>query len=104
LAILDWDEAVTPEGKARLDLVRSLLTVRRREIAPLLAGARFGNCTQENGLLMANWQLAGGATLYLLANISDQPRPKADAPSGRVIWGGTLLAQLEPWSVFWSIG
>ena len=41
-AVIDWDARNTGPGRTRLRLVRDLLAVRRREIAPRLAGAGFG--------------------------------------------------------------
>ena len=41
-AVLDWTGR-TPEQDARLALVRELLALRRKEIAPRLKGARFGD-------------------------------------------------------------
>jgi maltooligosyltrehalose trehalohydrolase len=39
-AVLDWDAPDTGPGRKRLELVQSLLAIRRREIVPRLAGAR----------------------------------------------------------------
>ncbi|HXW30238.1 MAG TPA: malto-oligosyltrehalose trehalohydrolase, partial [Xanthobacteraceae bacterium] len=41
-AVLDWHERVAASAGARLDLVRGLLMTRQADIAPHLAGARFG--------------------------------------------------------------
>jgi len=96
-AKLDWESC---HGSKRLALVRKLLAVRRREIIPRLAGARFGAAqASEEGLLRANWRL-DGATLTLTANLSDQAiaDTSADRVAGRPIWGEPNGA-IQPWSV-----
>ena len=56
-AVLDWNARDLPKAHRRLTLVRELLSIRRREIVPRLAGARFGEASAEdNGLLTAKWK------------------------------------------------
>jgi maltooligosyltrehalose trehalohydrolase len=104
-AVLDWEARSSPAGQRRLRLVRELLAIRRREIAPHLAGATFGTAQCDDKVLTANWSLGDNTALILLANLSDAD---ADMPagfqSGRPIWGGEPAGKLEPWAVFWSIG
>ena len=104
-AVLDWGARSSPAGQRRLRLVRELLAIRRREIAPHLAGATFGTAQCDDKVLTANWSLGDNTALILLANLSDAD---ADMPagfqSGRPIWGGEPAGKLEPWAVFWSIG
>ena len=72
-AVLDWDERAEPVAGMRLALTRQLLAIRRREIVPRLAGAAFGKARASNdGLLTADWRMGDGATLRLLANLSDR--------------------------------
>jgi len=97
-AKLDWESC---RGSKRLVLVRKLLAVRRREIIPRLAGARFGEAqADDQGLLRANWRLGDGASLILTANLSDQAiaDPSADQVADRPIWGEPNGA-IQPWSV-----
>ncbi len=100
LAKLDWDNS---RDSQRLALVRELLKLRRREIVPRLAGARFGKAqASEDGLLIAYWRLGDGQKLTLAANLSDKPMPATAKPSqGTPIWGGEPGKMLKPWSVFW---
>jgi maltooligosyltrehalose trehalohydrolase len=104
-AVLDWDTRATPSGRKRFVLVRELLTVRRREIVPRLAGAKFATTRCDDDVLTADWSLADSQMLRLLANLSDRnaelPR---DFRALRPIWGGAPPAMLPPWSVFWSTG
>jgi malto-oligosyltrehalose trehalohydrolase len=105
-AKLDWGERDSEAGRGRFELVRKLLTVRRREVMPLLARIAFDpDATRREGpLLRAAWVHPEGR-LMLLANLSGvgAPRPR-DWSNGAAIWGGEPGATLPPWSVFWSIG
>jgi maltooligosyltrehalose trehalohydrolase len=105
-AILDWESRHEAPGKKRLALVQNLLAIRRREIVPRLAGASFGDAhAADNGLLTAHWRMGDGATLQLVANLSNSEiARKASAASGTSIWGGEPGDLMPPWSVFWRIG
>lgn len=105
-AVLNWDECNDAAGQKRLTLVQQLLAIRRHEIMPRLAGARFGEAqAADNGLLTASWRMGDGAMLSLLANLSDRPivQPNS-ATRGTPIWGSELNGSLPPWSVFARIG
>ncbi len=59
----------------------------------------------DDGLLTADWRMGDGATLRLLANLSDQTNSHAPgAPAGTLIWGSELGGSVPPWSVLWRIG
>ena len=105
-AVLDWNERDEPAAQRRLTLVRELLAIRRREIVPRLAGAAFGEAkAAADGLLTANWRMGDGATLRLLANLSDRETANAsDEFRGTLIWGSELGDSVPPWSVHWRIG
>ena len=105
-AILDWQSRNDGPGKKRLALVQDLLAIRRREIAPRLAGAFFGDAhAADNGLLTAHWRMGEGTTLQLAANLShNEIARKATAASGTSIWGGESGDLMPPWSVFWRMG
>ena len=86
--------------------MQNLLAIRRRQIIPRLAGAAFGMAdATDDGLLTAQWKMADGTTLSLLANLSDRDvlRP-ADESKGTLIWGTELKERIPPWSVFSRIG
>jgi maltooligosyltrehalose trehalohydrolase len=103
-AILDWDSRKEPAGHRRLALVRDLLAIRRREIVPRLAGAAFGHAqAADNGLLTADWRMGDGATLGLVANLSDQTIEHQTRKAGTPIWGGESSGLVPPWSVFWHL-
>ncbi|KIZ33828.1 DUF3459 domain-containing protein, partial [Rhodopseudomonas palustris] len=100
-AVLDWDARNGEDGRRRLDLVTSLLAIRRRDIVPHLAAARFGQAmVQDNGLLRADWRLGNGAILQLVANLSDRS-VTIDTPTGTILWGEDLQTMLPPWGVQW---
>jgi maltooligosyltrehalose trehalohydrolase len=103
---LDWNECGEPPAKRRLTLVRELLAIRQREIVPRLAGAAFGEAKAiDGGLLTAHWRMGDGATLSLLANLSDRVISHAsDGSRGTLLWGSELSDSVPPWSVHWRVG
>jgi malto-oligosyltrehalose trehalohydrolase len=105
-ATLDWAGPDTEPGRKRLKLVQELLSIRRCEIVPRLAGARFGAAdATDHGPLTANWAMGDGATLSLIANLSDRDAlHPAGEIKGTLIWGTALNQNIPPWSVFWRIG
>jgi malto-oligosyltrehalose trehalohydrolase len=103
-AILDWGSRNEQAGRERLALVRDILAVRRREIVPRLAGSAFGDAhAADNGLLTASWRMGDGATLRLLANLSDQAIEHQTETAGTKIWGGEISGLVPRWSVFWRL-
>jgi malto-oligosyltrehalose trehalohydrolase len=71
---IDWAYAETRQGRARLALVRKLLDIRAREVAPRLAGTKGGQATYEMlgpRAFSVTWLLGSGATLRLMANFGD---------------------------------
>ena len=105
-ARLDWNERSEPPAKRRLTLVHELLAIRQREIVPRLAGAAFGEAKAiDGGLLTAHWRMGDGATLSLLANLSDRVISHAsDGSRGTLLWGSELSDSVPPWSVHWRVG
>jgi malto-oligosyltrehalose trehalohydrolase len=103
-AVLDWDARETAPGIARLDLVRNLLKVRNREIAPRLAGAVFGAARWQGDILMAQWALGDKMPLQLIANLSNDEAPSPpELLAGPPIWG-EIAETMPPWSVVWICG
>jgi len=102
-AVLDWAPR-KPEEEARLSLVQKLLRIRRTEIVPRLAGASFGDAkVDDNGLLTAHWQMGDGATLRLIANLSDQDIARRGKLAGTPIWGDDIGEWLAPWFIIWRL-
>jgi malto-oligosyltrehalose trehalohydrolase len=103
-AVLDWTARETTESRTRLSLVRDLLRVRRKEIAPRLANATFGSVQWKANLLIADWTLGDKAMLQLAANLSDaEVQRPPDLHAGRLIWGD-VAERMPPWSVVWTLG
>jgi maltooligosyltrehalose trehalohydrolase len=105
-AVLDWDGCRQAAPQKRLRLVRDLLAIRRKAIAPRLAGTAFGEAhATADGLLTADWWMGDGMTLALVANLSDRDISHATPTSeGTLIWGSELNSCVPPWSVVWRLG
>jgi malto-oligosyltrehalose trehalohydrolase len=96
---LDWDAPRTPAGRARLDLVRRLLDIRAREIAPRLAGiAGHAGEAETPGArgISARWRMGDGSRLRILANLGGDPF-EAAIP-GRELFGHGAVAR-DPWAI-----
>jgi len=104
-AVLDWASGAEPAGRKRLELVRDLLTTRRREIVPRLADAAFGDAqAADDGSLTAHWRMGDGTTLRLIANLTDAAIEGKQPPTtGIRLWGRDPGEVLPPWSVFWHL-
>jgi malto-oligosyltrehalose trehalohydrolase len=89
-AVLDWSARERPGHGQRLELVRRLLDVRRREVVPRLAGMPGGGGrTQLDGAaITAQWRMGDGSELRLLANLGGEAIAPAPRLHGRPIWGG----------------
>ena len=102
---LDWRQRATPAGAARMARVKELLAIRRRVLAPRLAGAGSGRAARlGSGALRCQWRLGDGAGLILRANLS------TDAVTGMIPEPGTLLyathavgGALPAWGVDWHL-
>ena len=114
-ARLDWAAAGSPEQQAWLALYRELLALRRREIAPRLAGvvAGSGHCELlgERGLRL-RWLLAEGSRLMLLANLGPAPLvidspllPAQQLLHSQPAAAATRLAsgELPAWTAIWLL-
>jgi maltooligosyltrehalose trehalohydrolase len=104
-AVLNGSARDLPKPYQRLTLVRELLSVRRREIVPRLAGAQFGDASaKDDGLLSAYWRMGDDTSLHLWANLSNQIINVQAEITGTKIWGGDLSDVVSPWAVHWHIG
>ena len=107
-AVLDWSEPSRPEGRRRLDLVRALLAIRRREIVPRLRGACFAPPPSVSGaLIVANWRMGDGRELRLAANLSDAAVPcpaQVHEKGATLLWGDEITDRMPPWAVSWTLG
>ena len=110
--MLDWNRLGRPLHQQWLAFHRTLLSLREKELAPLLAGepapeARWSEIAET--ALEAVWAFPGGTTLRLVANLGPAPAPHAGpAPDwGRRIYGlgltSTTWDSLPAWSVGWYL-
>jgi malto-oligosyltrehalose trehalohydrolase len=109
---LDWNNLNKPSHAGWLEHYRRLLTIRQRDIVPLIPHIVRGQCAKvtESGSFAVDWILKDGGTLHLIANLSDRQLPMVGRPSGRVIYathpnirGAVIRNALEAWSVTWLL-
>ncbi|MCU1325844.1 MAG: treZ [Bryobacterales bacterium] len=104
---LNWLEAEDPEHRSWLDWYQCILTQRRKELTPLLAGIRQAGTfvVLADGAAACNWQVHENGELVLAINLSDSDVAGFPSDQGQLIWQeGTVIAggTLGPWSVrFW---
>lgn len=104
-AKLDWSEQRQSRHARVLDWYRAILRVRRREIAPLVAGIRrAGVWTVDDGVIRIRWE-GEAKDLMLTLNLAAEPAPLSAPPRGRVIWqeGRITNGLCPPWFVAWSV-
>jgi maltooligosyltrehalose trehalohydrolase len=108
---LDWSEPERPAHAAWLEYHSELLSIRRREIAPLLPQIPGGSAQAEwlgDAAFIVRWSCDHGARLSLVANLSETT-VVAPLPRGRLLHAvpGTGIAAaadtLEPWSARWYL-
>jgi maltooligosyltrehalose trehalohydrolase len=110
-AQLDWSLLRESAHARVLTHYRRLLTVRQRDIVPLLPQLGAGRCTraQQGAAFAVDWS-ARGQTLHLIANLGAAPAPLPARAAGRVLFAthpgvrATLARkELPPWSVLWLL-
>jgi maltooligosyltrehalose trehalohydrolase len=90
---------------SRVARYRDLISIRRREIAPLLKQIKHGGdgVVYGDGAVEVRWSAGLHGTLSLSANLSET-RVEFPPSVGRAIWSeGDAGPVLGPWSVRWSI-
>jgi len=110
-AQLDWSLLRHSAHARVLTHYRRLLTIRRRDIVPLLPYLGAGRCTlAEGGAAFAVDWSGRGQTLHLIANLADVPAPLPARAAGRVVFAthpgvrATLARnELPRWSVLWLL-
>ncbi len=94
-SVLRWKDARGTQGREWLAHYKSLLDLRKSEIAPRPFGPGRYRMLGERAFEVA-WE--GG--LALLANCGDQAVEVETLPAGRCFWGASEKV-LEPWTVSW---
>ena len=107
---LRWEERERAPHDGWLAYYRQLLSLRRAQIAPRIAGVRVSDASFETiGArgLQARFGLASGATLLLAANFGDaEQRGFARIEDSRAIFSThppVFTGFAPPWSVRWSL-
>ena len=111
-ACLNWSNLDRSPHSQWLDHYRRLLTIRHRDITPLIPSITRGACTQldSKGAFAVDWSLEDGSTLHLLANLTNDAAPMVGRAAGRVIFAthpsidqAVAKNELAPWSVTWLL-
>ncbi len=109
-SVLDWPASYSRAQRVWLELHRSLLAIRQREVIPRLSGSsklhghyrRLAKCA-----LTVRWSLADDAELILLANMGEDAVHGIDRPVSPLLHtthpAATASRDLPPWSVFWYL-
>lgn len=104
---LDWAEQIGAPHAHRLRTVRELLSIRRRDIAPRLAGMNGASAWCDMlgpRAFKAYWTLGDGSRLTIIANFSAVPLPGVVPGEGRLLYstyGG--VGALPAWGVDWYL-
>lgn len=107
---LDWARLTQPRHARWLELHRRLLTIRARDIVPLVPRIQARSCAKlrDDGAFAVEWLLDDRSKLHLLANLAPQPAPVIRQPVGRVLFAthpairdAVARNELAPWSVTW---
>jgi maltooligosyltrehalose trehalohydrolase len=110
-AQLDWSLLRESAHARVLTHYRRLLTIRQRDIVPLLPHLRAGHCVASSraGAFAVEWS-GRGQTLRLIANLDAAPAPLPARAAGRVIFAthpGVRAAlarnELAAWCVLWLL-
>jgi len=112
---IDWQSLEGEQGQNRLQFYRDLLSLRKKEILPLLhcAETRADFRTYAQGGIAVEWRL-GDAVLSLVANLSSAATAAISRPCGRGIYVsssdlspdldlGQKQIEMPTWSVAWFL-
>ena len=110
-SMLDWESVDTDQGSRWLEFHKTLLSIRRQEVQPRLAGIQGGhtilNLLSSFALNVA-WRLGDGSHLHLTANLGPESIPFRDKPPGRSLYALPEALNLEEdaipgWSLIWTL-
>jgi malto-oligosyltrehalose trehalohydrolase len=111
--VLDWTALARLPHKRMHALYTYLLTLRRNEIAPRLAGMTRGARVERLGpqALQAQWTLGDGSLLELLTNLGPASMDGVASVMGRLLFASPGLdaemlttGRMPPWTVAWRLG
>ncbi|KRA98426.1 malto-oligosyltrehalose trehalohydrolase [Devosia sp. Root685] len=107
-AKLDWSNLKKRPHSTWLQHYRSLIDLRKMEIAPRLLGQEgFSGQYELLGVksVLVSWKMGDGSTLRLYANLSDETQEGVAPIIGRRMFlqGFAENGRLGPWSVLWTV-
>ena len=108
-AKLKWEEMSGPEQAQCLTRHRDLITIRRREIVPMLEKIEGNAGTFDivgPGAVVVRWRAKDGRELRLYANLCDRAKDNFPVPEGRVLWHQGPEVQgttFGPWTAHWTL-
>ncbi|HEV8019174.1 MAG TPA: malto-oligosyltrehalose trehalohydrolase [Steroidobacteraceae bacterium] len=111
-AQLRWEAHSEPRHVEWLHFYRRLLTLRHREIAPLVPVIEGARRTASNpeGAFAVEWPIRGGAMLHLVCNLNGRAVPAIGQSAGRTLFtthpeaeGAEARRELAAWSVTWRL-
>lgn len=110
---LNWQELDREKGREFLQMYRSLLAVRKKEITPRLAGLQGGKARYTlmgTAGLHVRWILAGGSQLEVFVNFSAEPLSDVAMDCGSLLYAlpamdrdAALRHVLMPQSIAWFL-
>jgi maltooligosyltrehalose trehalohydrolase len=83
---LRWEERAEGSHREHLALVRELLALRRRWLAPQLEHIGHGTFRIEGPLLQLEWELSGGARWRILAHFGRDSAVASASPPGEIVF------------------
>ncbi len=108
-AKIDWSMAEEEDGVGMMEFYTNLIALRHEHIVPFLrdTSLKSGSFQAQGKAVNVVWQLAGGAQLQLLANLSPDPVTVENwAREGEELYSVGKIdgSSFDPWSVLWSLG
>ncbi|MDQ1195089.1 malto-oligosyltrehalose trehalohydrolase [Agrobacterium sp. SORGH_AS 787] len=105
---LDWSKVGDDEASQLLSFYRTLLDLRKQHIVPLLKTIIPDTTRYDvrDGVVTVDWGMEDGATLRLIANLSENNGEiETDATTGVELFSlGTVSATgISPWAVRWTL-
>ena len=107
-AKLDWAQHKTATARRWLEHYRSLIDIRKMEIAPRLPGIKgFASEYEVLGprAVLVSWQMGDGSCLRLYANLDNDAQANMPPVIGRRVYlqGFVEEGRIGPWTVLWTI-
>lgn len=92
--VIDWQNALTPAGRKRMEFLRELIRLRR--LVPALAEGRFSELTLPDEVLYAFSRTGGGRTLTAIFNFTPNVRRAESGIAVRSVLNGQKFEVISP--------